>query len=180
MLNGEYAKLYDFNNEGPIIVNFWTTWWSYCERQLAYIDQLNSHFKDYGLTVLAVNTNKSNILSLVRPYINKRKYKFKVAVDPRSELAKEFGVLGYPTLFIIDENGTIIHKSSGYEEGLEEKYLESLLNYYKKQGTNHKEFEYNRTSIVKNKNTEINFDFWLIINFNIWNHINFPFTYPSS
>lgn len=26
MLNGEYAKLADFNSEGPMIVNFWTTW----------------------------------------------------------------------------------------------------------------------------------------------------------
>ena len=26
MLNGKYAKLYDFNEEGPMIVNFWTTW----------------------------------------------------------------------------------------------------------------------------------------------------------
>ncbi len=26
MLNGKYAKLYDFNKEGPMIVNFWTTW----------------------------------------------------------------------------------------------------------------------------------------------------------
>ena len=26
MLNGNYAKLYDFNSDGPMIVNFWTTW----------------------------------------------------------------------------------------------------------------------------------------------------------
>ncbi len=26
MLNGKYAKLYDFNKDGPMIVNFWTTW----------------------------------------------------------------------------------------------------------------------------------------------------------
>ncbi len=26
MLNGEYAKLLDFNTDGPLIVNFWTTW----------------------------------------------------------------------------------------------------------------------------------------------------------
>jgi len=26
MLNGEYAKLSDFNTDGPMIVNFWTTW----------------------------------------------------------------------------------------------------------------------------------------------------------
>jgi|TARA_B100001250_G_scaffold76442_1_gene62621 hypothetical protein len=26
MLNGEYAKLLDFNSDGPMIINFWTTW----------------------------------------------------------------------------------------------------------------------------------------------------------
>ena len=26
MLNGEYAKLSDFNQNGPTIINFWTTW----------------------------------------------------------------------------------------------------------------------------------------------------------
>ena len=26
MLNGEYAKLSDFNEDGPVIINFWTTW----------------------------------------------------------------------------------------------------------------------------------------------------------
>ena len=26
MLNGEYAKLSDFNSNGPLIINFWTTW----------------------------------------------------------------------------------------------------------------------------------------------------------
>ena len=26
MRNGEYAKLSDFHSEGPLIINFWTTW----------------------------------------------------------------------------------------------------------------------------------------------------------
>ncbi len=26
MLNGEYAKLSDFNEDGPVIINFWTNW----------------------------------------------------------------------------------------------------------------------------------------------------------
>jgi len=26
MLNGEYAKILDFNRDGPMIINFWTTW----------------------------------------------------------------------------------------------------------------------------------------------------------
>tara|TARA_B100001559_G_C16434836_1_gene591510 strand:- start:117 stop:293 length:177 start_codon:yes stop_codon:yes gene_type:complete len=26
MLNGKYAKLSEFNEDGPMIINFWTTW----------------------------------------------------------------------------------------------------------------------------------------------------------
>ena len=26
MLDGEYAQLSDFNTDGPVIINFWTTW----------------------------------------------------------------------------------------------------------------------------------------------------------
>ena len=26
MLNGRYAQLSDFNEDGPMIINFWTTW----------------------------------------------------------------------------------------------------------------------------------------------------------
>ena len=78
---------------------------------------------------MAVNVNKPNILKQVRPYINKRKYKFPVSVDPRSKLAKKLGVIGYPALYIVDKDGTIIYKSSGYEEGKEDEYLEKLIDY---------------------------------------------------
>ena len=83
---------------------------------MAYLDQLNTNFKDAGLQVLAVNANKPNVLKLVRPYIEKRKYKFPVSVDPSAKLAKKLGVLGYPTLFIVGKDGTILHKSNGYTE----------------------------------------------------------------
>lgn len=26
MLDGDYARLSDFNTDGPMIINFWTTW----------------------------------------------------------------------------------------------------------------------------------------------------------
>ena len=159
MLNGEYAKLSDFHSDGPLIINFWTTWWPFCERQLAYLDQLNSNFKDTGLSVLAVNVNKPNILKQVRPYINKRKYKFPVSVDPRSKLAKKLGVIGYPALYIVDKDGTILYKSSGYEEGKEDEYLERLIDYFNVEGIAYKDFEYEKSKIVGSKEGRVTVDF---------------------
>ena len=150
MLNGKYAKLSKYYEDGPVIINFWTTWWPLCGRQLAYLDQLNTNFKDAGLQVLAVNANKPNVLKLVRPYIEKRKYKFPVSVDPSAKLAKKLGVLGYPTLFIVGRDGTILHKSNGYTEGLENEYLQELLKYLDSENIDYGDFEYERQLEEKN------------------------------
>ena len=117
---------------------------------MAYLDQLNTNFKDAGLQVLAVNANKPNVLKLVRPYIEKRKYKFPVSVDPSAKLAKKLGVLGYPTLFIVGKDGTILHKSNGYKEGLENEYLQELLKYFDSENIDYGDFKYERQLEEKN------------------------------
>ena len=157
MLNGEYAKLSDFNQNGPMIINFWTTWWPNCERQLGYLDQINSKFSDTGLKVLAINSNKPQIVNQVRPYINKRKYKFDVSLDPTSKLAKQFEVKGYPTFYLVDTNGKVIHKSAGYSDGTEEEYLEVLKSYLTNENIEFEAFEYERKN--DNKKEAINIDF---------------------
>ena len=158
MLNGEYAKLSDFNEDGPVIINFWTTWWPFCERQLAYLDQLNSNFSEAGLKVLAVNVNKPQILNQVRPYINKRKYRFDVSVDPRGKLAKQFGVKGFPALYLVDKDGTIIHKSAGYEDGQENSYLEELTKYLESKNIKYADFQYEK-QLSSKKDAGIDIDF---------------------
>ena len=158
MLNGRYAQLSDFNEDGPMIINFWTTWWPFCERQLAYLDQLNSNFSETGLKVLAVNVNKPQILNQVRPYINKRKYRFDVSVDPRGKLAKQFGVKGFPSLYLVDKDGTIIHKSDGYEDGQENSYLEELTKYFQSENIEYADFQYEK-QLSSKKDAVIDIDF---------------------
>jgi len=159
MVDGEYAKLSDFYSEGPLIIDFWTTWWTYCERQLGYLNELNTAFQNVGLQVLAVNVNKPNTINQVRPYIKKRKYKFNVSVDPSSKLAKRFKVLGFPTFFLVDKNGTIIYKSAGYEKGMENKYLSKLLEYYDSEGIKYDDFKYTEEITDNSKDPNIRIDF---------------------
>lgn len=159
MVDGEYAKLSDFHTDGPLIINFWTTWWTYCERQLGYLDQLSEEFKDMGLQVLAVNANKANIINQVRPYIKKRKYKFNVSVDPSSKLSKQFKVRGYPTFLLIDKGGNIIDKSAGYEEGMENKYLSTLLKYFDSQNIKYRPFKYAEKKSGINEDGKVKIDF---------------------
>ena len=160
MLNGEYGRLSDYIGNGLTIINFWTTWWPFCERQLAYLDQLNSHFKDAGFKVLAVNANEPTILRLVKPYVNKRKYKFDVAVDPRFKLGDQFGVKGMPTQFLIAPDGSVISETSGFTDGDEEKYLKELIDYFDSENIKYdKNFQFVKQArnAASDNNTDINF-----------------------
>ena len=111
------------------------------------------------MKVLAVNANKPNIINQVRPYIKKRKYKFEVAVDPSSKIAKQFKVIGYPTFLLVDKKGNIIHKESGYEEGVEDLYLEKLIKYFDEEQIKHKAFSYTKKDNNNNEDKAVKIDF---------------------
>ena len=91
--------------------------------------------------------------------MNKRKFKFDVAVDPRFKMGKQFGVDGMPTQFLIASDGSIISQSSGYTEGDEEKYLEELLKYFDSENIEYeKDFQFVKQIRYKGiQNTDISF-----------------------
>ncbi len=80
-----------------------------------------------------------------------------MSVDPSAKLAKKLGVLGYPTLFIVGKDGTIVHKSSGYQDGMENEYLQELLKYLDSENIKYADFEYKRQVDDKRDNNYIDF-----------------------
>ena len=51
MLNGTNAKLHDFKNNGPLIINFWTTWCMVCNNQNEYLNQINDHYHLFNRSI---------------------------------------------------------------------------------------------------------------------------------
>ena len=86
MLNGKYAKLYDFLKDGPMIIDFWATWCEPCKKQMRYLDLFHNHFKELGFKVLTVNTDTPKSMSKVKPYVRTKGFEFNVAVDPNSQI----------------------------------------------------------------------------------------------
>ena len=158
MLNGKYAKLSEYYADGPVIINFWTTWWPNCEMQAAYLNQLNESFSSAGFKVLGVNINSPKILNQVRPWINKRKIGFDISVDPSNKLSDKFNVTGLPTLFLVDKNGTIINRTAGFVAGMEDEYLDKLTEYLDSENISYEDFDFEKESKVK-KDAILEIDF---------------------
>ena len=88
-----------------VILDFWATWCAPCEVQMPVLDALWSQRAEDGLVVVGVSVD-TDPAERVEGWVRARGLDYPIGLGSQ-ELAQRFGVLGYPTLFVIDPNGGI-------------------------------------------------------------------------
>jgi thiol-disulfide isomerase/thioredoxin len=90
----------------PVVVDFWATW---CVPCLYQVPELNAFWKLHreagDLAVIGVAVDVEGV-SVVAPWIEEQGVEYVIALGDES-LAREFGVMGFPTLAIINPEGDI-------------------------------------------------------------------------
>jgi thiol-disulfide isomerase/thioredoxin len=90
-----------------IIVDFWATWCGPCEVQMPVLDALwkrrGPGAEDLMIVGVSVDTDP---VEKVLAWIEERELEYPIALGDQ-DLAQRYGVIGYPTLLIIDPNGGI-------------------------------------------------------------------------
>lgn len=115
------------NYKGKILIlDFWYMGCYPCALAVPHLNAIQERFKD-DVVVLGVNlydvTEKA--LKKIPDYIKRNDLKYTIASIDQS-VAKEFNVMSYPTLYIIDKNGLIHYSTIGFSDNLE-KELEEII-----------------------------------------------------
>ena len=158
MLNGKYAKLYDFLKDGPMIIDFWATWCEPCKKQMRYLDLFHNHFKGLGFKVLTVNTDTPKSMSKVKPYVRTKGFEFNVAVDPNSQIKKKLKIQQMPTTIIVDQDGTVVYRHKGYVPGDEVGILKAITELLDKKGIAYTDLDLEKVKKTK-KEESLKVDF---------------------
>ena len=158
MLNGKYAKLYDFLKDGPMIIDFWATWCEPCKKQMRYLDLFHNHFKGLGFKVLTVNTDTPKSMSKVKPYVRTKGFEFNVAVDPNSQIKKKMKIQQMPTTIIVDQDGTVVYRHKGYVPGDEVGILKAITQLLDKKGIAYTDLDLDKVKKTK-KEESLKVDF---------------------
>src|SRR6266498_1478133 len=104
-----------FNNETVkgkvVLLEFWTTWCTYCKQEEALVEQINREFADKGLIVLAINVAESK--KTVKKYLEQRPRDTRMVLTEDTNLAAMYQANSYPIYVVIDREGNITGEQRG-------------------------------------------------------------------
>jgi peroxiredoxin len=102
-LNGDTIRLHDLRGK-IVIINFWATWCEPCKVEMPLFEKLFQS-EPSNLEILGVNFDEPP--QQVEKFVANYQLNFPILLDPGGEVQALYRVIGYPTTFVVDEQGIV-------------------------------------------------------------------------
>ena len=126
MLDGKYAKLYDFLSDGPMIIDFWATWCAPCKEEMPNLNRLKSKDEFKDVEIIPINIADEEYRKSKEFFEELNINNLEIFYGSSLELAKEFKLRGIPTTIIIDKEGYEFARIIGFIDFENKSFLDWL------------------------------------------------------
>jgi len=104
MADGRKVKISDFRGK-VVLLHFWATWSGPQRRQMSTLDELCAEYAGKDVVFLAVNVREDAETATVA--LRSHGYRLTLARDPQGQAAEKYGVVGFPTTYLLDASGIV-------------------------------------------------------------------------
>lgn len=110
------------------LIDFWGTWCLHCLQAVPNLNVMQERYRSYGLQVVGIAYEEGSVEEQVKKVNRVRQrlamnYQVLLGADRnKCPVKTQFRVQNFPTLFLVDSNGTIVW----FSEGLDAKKLKEL------------------------------------------------------
>ena len=127
-IDGATVQTETLSNDGkPFIIDFFATWCKPCNRELSAIAEVYDEWKEEtGVKIFAVSIDQAQNINKVKPLVDENEWEYDVLLDPNSDFLKALGGQMIPYVVVVDGNGNIVSKHSGYTDGAENELIEEV------------------------------------------------------
>lgn len=127
-LDGTPINTETLSNDGnPFIIDFFATWCKPCNRELSAIAEVYDEWKDEtGVKIFAVSIDQAQNINKVKPLVDQNEWEYEILLDPNSEFLKALGGQMIPFVVVVDGDGNIVSKHSGYTDGAENELIQEV------------------------------------------------------
>jgi peroxiredoxin len=110
-----------------VIMSFWATWCGPCKEEMPHLQKMYADLESEGLTVLSISIDDARSASRVKPFIKKNGYSFPVLLDRDATVISSYNPSKtLPYTVVVDREGNVFKKHSGYNPGDEEELREEV------------------------------------------------------
>ncbi len=95
-----------------VLLDFWASWCGPCRQSLPEYQKLREEFprKDFEVIAITVDEDAADALK----FLERHALRFPLPHDPQGKVAGAYQPLGMPTSYLIDRNGVVRSRHSGF------------------------------------------------------------------
>jgi cytochrome c-type biogenesis protein len=108
--DGTVTSLADHQGE-IVLLNFWATWCGPCRIEMPEFQEAYDEHRENGFTILAVNNQER--AEQVTEFGEELNLTFPLLMDERGDIQAQYGVVNYPSTYLIGPDGVILDRHLG-------------------------------------------------------------------
>lgn len=108
------------------LIHFWASWCPSCRKEMVLLETIHQHYGPKGILPCSIDVGETK--EAAQQYLRNVKITYPVLLDPRSSTARQFGISGIPTSYVLNRENIIRFKILGEpnQEGLD-RIIKGLL-----------------------------------------------------
>jgi peroxiredoxin len=121
-VDGKNYRLTELLKQGPVLIDFWTTWCTPCMLEMPKLQDIWQRHKAQGFTLLGIPSDDQKTTSKVKPKIRQMGFVFPNIPDPTRRIGNAYNVRNFPTTVLIAKDGKIVKMAQGFNPGDEKEW----------------------------------------------------------
>jgi len=108
-----------------VVIDFWGTWCKWCVKAMPKLESLRKEFESNNkVEILGISCQEPPNADPIK-FMKDNNINYRTLLNG-DEVAQKFGVDGFPTLYVIDKEGKIVHTLVGYKDDLQKELSDMI------------------------------------------------------